>query len=227
MSNDNCDNAPVKWRFEKLLRRTYCPYASLAKISFGPSWRSDENTRENLNRYIEHFDEFVQRIELEAIDMFVLEVRDQNHIQNINTFSAFLHTLLERLHNADPIRTGALIEGITSPEWDFKYKGVKFFILTFAPFYDKYHGRYSHCEDTGFVTFQPDQSFDRFGINRKSPNRLKVSEAVRDAFEERGIQYHFSLVTRAVKALRYIQPLEVAQDPVEWWKEPTIEDSSS
>ena len=227
MSNDNCDNAPVKCRFEKLLRRTYCPYASLAKISFGPSWRSDENTRENLKRCIDHFDEFTQRIELDKIDMFVLEVRDQNHLQNINAFSTFLHTLLERLHNADPTRTGALIEGITSPEWDFKYKRLKFFVLTFAPFYDKYHGRYSHCEDTGFITFQPDQSFDRFGINRKSPNRLKVSEAVRDAFEEGGIRYHFSLVTRAVKALRYIQPLEVAQDPVEWWKEPTIEDGSS
>ena len=217
---------PVASRFQNLLKGTCCPYAQFASISFGPAWQTDQSTRENLTRLLPYFDEFAERAEDQKTDMFVVEVREPGHLKNIEVFSAFLRTLLTTLKEADPLRTGDLADGIDSPEWDFTYRGVRFFVLTFAPFYDERHGRHSHCEDTAFITFQPDQSFDRYGINKKSPKRRKISEAVRDAFEKSGIRYDFCLVTRSIKALRYVQPLGVGQDPIRWWEEQTNNKSS-
>jgi hypothetical protein len=102
--------------------------------------------------------------------------------------------------------------------WDFVYRGTKFFVPTFAPFYHPNHPRYSHHEGTAFIVFQPDHCFDRHEINSKSPDRHKITETVRDLFEKGGVPYDVELVVHSIKAVRYIKPLLISDSPVRWWE---------
>jgi len=224
-NNLSLDESPVARRFYPLLQSTGCPYAELANISFGPEWSLNETFHENIARLLPAFHAFAERSLDDNSDMFVAEVRDPMCLINIHEFARFLNKLLTKLSQFDSSSATSVFDGIESPEWDFSYKGLKFFVLTFAPFYHKCHGRYSHRKETAFVTFQPDHSFDRFGIHKASPIRRKLSRTVRDAFLRKGMPYHYELVTGSIKALRYIQPLEVGHAPVRWW-EVTDDDAS-
>lgn len=210
----------VDQRFRVLVNRTCCPYAKVANIRYAPKWDQSRTIRENVLALLPYLDQFVERSEEEELDMFVIEVRDNKFIKDINAFASLVYNVLDILHEVDPTSEGTFTDGITSMEWDFVYRNVEFFIPTFTPFYDSNHIRYSHQKDSAFIAFQPDHCFDRHGINSKNPNRRQITEKVRERFEKAGIEYDVSLVSGSIKAVRYIKPLKTGQSLIRWWEDP-------
>src|SRR6266545_2938567 len=104
MAIDSSDSVftSVASRFQKLLNATCCPYAQFANVNYGPAWRIDQSAGENLTKLLPYFDRFAERAEDEKTDMFVVEVREPDYLQNIEVFSAFLRTLLTTFNEADP-----------------------------------------------------------------------------------------------------------------------------
>lgn len=205
-------------RFDRVINGTHCPFACKSKVKFAPVWKTDLTTQENVMLLQPYLDVFVEHEEIDGLDMFVIEVREYGVISRIDLFARFLHEILDRLSKLDPTRTTCLTDGITSKEWDFKYRGLRFFIPTFAPFYANTHARYSHYEDTAFIAFQPDHCFDRHGITSNNPNRYKITQAIRDMFEKGGSGYDIQFITQSVKAARYIKSLRIGDSPVKWWE---------
>lgn len=204
-------------RFERIIRRTACPYAAGALIRYAPKWIANLSPEQNTVRYQPDLDRFIETGARDALDMFVIEVRGVDDIHSLEGFSEILYRVLFTFHNLDPHRTGALTDGITTLDWDFVYRGVRFFIPTFAPFYDTQHPRYSHHAPSAFIVLQPDHCFTRRGICRNSPSRELTAQGIRDAFAERGSPYDVHLVSGSPKAERYIKPLKVGDPPVRWW----------
>ncbi len=205
-------------RFGRLLGKTFCPYALGANIRFAPPWRPQLSVEENTLRLLPRLDRFVASGEARGWDMFVVEVRGTEAIKTLQSFAGLLNRVLHTLAKADPNRKAELTERITEKEWDFVYGGVRFFVPTFAPFYNRAHARYSHDENSAFIAFQPDHCFSRHGIDSKSPDRRQLSESIKEMFERGGVAYDFELVVNSVKALRYVKRQSVADEPVRWWE---------
>jgi FPC/CPF motif-containing protein YcgG len=208
----------ITQRFCSIVSKTYCPYARRADIQFAPEWNKNLIIEENIMRFLPFFDRFVQHEEREELDMFVVEVRDHEKIKSIDNFAKLLHYILYTLNKIDPTHKADLTHGIHSLEWNFTYNGLKFFVPTFAPFYSPTHARYSCSKDSAFIAFQPDHCFDRHGITSKNPRRHKITESIRSKFERGGAGYDIELVSHSIKAVRYIKPLLVGQDPIRWWE---------
>lgn len=212
----------VAQRFEALVKNTHCPFAIGANISFASEWDLKLTTEENTLALLPEFDKFIEHGQKAGVDMFVIEVRDRKYIKDIRTFAALLRSILYTLHQLDPMGDGNLTDNITSMEWDFTYRNVRFFVPTFAPFYDSSHARYSHQKESAFIVFQPDHSFDRHGISSKKPNRQKITETVRMLFEKGGVSYNLNLVSGSVKAVRYIKPHLTGDSPIKWWEDGSL-----
>jgi hypothetical protein len=212
------NSSSIAQRFYNIVSKTYCPYACRSKIRFAPEWDKNLRIEENIKRFLPVFDKFVQDEEPEALDMFVVEVCDHEDVRSIDNFARLLHYILHTLNKVDPTQRANVTDGILSKEWNFTYNGLKFFVPTFAPFYSTTHARYSYSMDSAFIAFQPDHCFDRHGITSKNPHRHKITESIRSKFERGGSGYDIELVSHSIKAIRYIKPLLIGQNPIRWWE---------
>jgi len=161
---------------------------------------------------------FVEDSASQALDLFVIEIRDRTLTSTLPAFAKTLRDVLFAFAERDPLRSQLLTEGIESPEWNFDYRGVDFFVPTFAPFYPPEHTRYSQDELSAFIVLQPDHSFSRRGINSQSPHRERLTSQTRDLFESMGYQYNVNLITGTPKALRYVHPVDPFGTPIRWWE---------
>lgn len=209
----------IQQRFEILREKTCCLYADSAVAVFAPGWNPVLSAKENVLQILPRFNEFVSKGEKGNLDMFVIEIQDKNYIHNITSFTSLFHRIIFLLRENDPTNNNPLTDGIMTLEWNFVYKGVKFFIPTFAPFYKTNHTRYSHLEESAFIILQPDHSFDRRGINSRNPGRHRITEKTKAKCEKLGYKYDVSLVSRTPKAVRYIHPITLGQSFIEWWDE--------
>lgn len=212
-------NKSVAERFEVLRQSTYCPFAESANITYGSSWDNRLTIEENVLLQLDHFSEFCLEGDEWQLDMFVLEVTGRELVGNLNNISRTLNSILISLnsYDSDP-NSGLLTEGIEDLDWDFQFLGTEFIVPVFAPFYPEKHPRYSGCQESAFITFQPDHSFTRHNITSKNPNRYKISQSIRDRFTEGGSPYDIDLIVGTPKAIRYIKPLSIGDEPIEWWK---------
>jgi hypothetical protein len=216
-TNSGDSNNSTRQRFSVLANKTHCPYASRAKAWFAPEWDATLSVRDNTLRIVPDFDRFIDFGEEQELDIFVIEVRGSESIKDINSFADLLYCVLHTMNVSDPISTSYLTDNIESMEWDFTYRGVEFFIPTFTPFYKASHVRYSYQNDSAFIMFQPDYSFDKYGINRKNPKRFDITNGIREMFERNGFTYDIELISRSIKAVRYIKPHQIGYPPIRWW----------
>lgn len=215
--NYNNSNDSISQRFSVLVNKTFCPYASSSKVWFAPGWDTSLSVRENTLRIIPYFDKFIEVGEEKELDIFVIEVRGSQSINNIYSFADILYCVLHTMNESDPTSTNCLTDSIESMEWDFTYRQMEFFLPTFAPFYDANHVRYSQHKDSAFILFQPDYSFGRYGINSKNPKRFDITKGIRETFEKNGFTYDIELISRSIKAVRYIKPHQIGDPPIRWW----------
>jgi hypothetical protein len=205
-------------RFLRLVRATCCPFARTATIAYAPAWEDDFSLRENVTRTVSGLNIFVEDGEDRALDLFVMEIRDPAHTSTLPAFTKLLRYVLFAFAERDPLRSEPLTAGIESLEWNFRYRGMDFFIPTFAPFYPPTHTRYSQDELSAFIVLQPDHSFSRRGINSQSPHRERLTSQTRAICECLEYQYNVNLVSGTPKAIRYVHPVDPFGAPIRWWE---------
>lgn len=207
----------IKDRFKKLILNTYCPFAKDAVIMYASDWNTEIEVKENLERILPQFLRFVKVGIQNGYELFVIEVRQESIIEGIQSFAGFLNKLLHDIHLLDTKAVRYFTEGIETMEWDFTFNKIRFFIPTFAPFYKKSHPRYSFNQDTAFIMFQPDSTFDKHNINSKNPDRDEVTEKIKSLFLENNISYSLKYVKGSFKAIRYLKPINLEDPPIKWW----------
>lgn len=117
----------------------------------------------------------------------------------------------------DPTGVNCFATNVESEAWQFSFNGTRFFITTFAAFYSEDHSRYSQRQDSAFIYFQPEYSFDHHGVSAANPDRERMKERIRREFATHGVPYSVELVTQPVEAYKYVKPLKLGDTPVEWW----------
>jgi FPC/CPF motif-containing protein YcgG len=207
----------IKDRFKKLISSTYCPFAKDAVIMYASDWDTDIEVKENLEKILPQFLLFVTEGIQNGYELFIVEVRQESIISRIQNFAGFLNKLLHEIHLLDTKAVRYFTEGIETMEWDFTFNKVRFFVPTFAPFYEKNHPRYSFNSDTAFIMFQPDSTFDKYNISSKNSNRNEITERVKNLFLENNINYNLRYVRGSIKAIRYLKPVNLQGSPIKWW----------
>lgn len=209
--------AEVENAFSVLLSKTYCPFALNAKIVYSPDWEIDRGFLENIHRIVPNFIGFEEAAASEELDMYVMGIKDNHAVGNIQNAGRSLKIVLETLRQYDNINQEPLVEGIETLEWNFKFRNTNFFVPFFGSYYAQSNPRYSYSPDYGFIIFQPDHSFSRHNISSRNPNRRNISESIRDAFNRGNVQYDLNLVIGTPKAIRYIKPLNIGDPVCRWW----------
>jgi len=133
--------------------------------------------------------------------------------------AALLHALLRGLRGRDG-NPEPLTRGIESPDWDFCHGADKFFVSLFAPLYPRWHSRYSGHNSVGFVLFQPESSFRRFGVSSHHPQRKQLARGVHRRFQVRGQDYDVVANSKVPKSMRYVKPVDMQAPPIAWWLVP-------
>ncbi|NER97248.1 MAG: hypothetical protein F6J86_25955 [Symploca sp. SIO1B1] len=163
----------------------------------------------------------IPRTQSNGYDMLALAISEENWKHNINALAAFLKELLPRL--SDDTSGWGEDKVMLNSEWRLWVGGVKCFVLTFAPFYQPHHPRYSPT-DSAYVVFQFESAFERNGVSTMSPETLgQLSQSVMANFENAGRWYFSEITHQSPEALRIIKPLFPGDPPVAWWSESSLQ----
>ena len=136
---------------------------------------------------------------------------------DLEMLSKTVNHVLRFLAKHDPTGHDCFVADVVAEDWQFSFNGTRFFITTFAPFYGSGHSRFSARQDSAFIYFQPEYSFDHHGVFAGNPDRERLKERVRQAFANGGTEYSVILVKQPIEAYKYVKPLKVGDPPVEWW----------
>ena len=208
---------PTSSALRDFLDRSPCPYAQRASVLHCGSWPDPRPLPERIDGLRAGL------LELGGGDagaLLVLEFKGADRLKTPREAAALVHALLCGLRARDPSCSSPLTHGIDSPDWDFLHGGEKLFVSLFAPFYPSVHSRCSGHDSIGFVLFQPERSFRRYGVSSQRPRREQLSRAVHRRFLREGKDYDVRLNARTSKALRFVKPLRKGDPPVAWWQVP-------
>jgi hypothetical protein len=198
-------------------------------------WDTRLGVEENLIHFKESdLDPFVEKLredkkfKIRPLDGIALEAPAEYYGNNIESLSEFLYTVLlnlneESINDLQNLKMNK--EGIFLDNgWQFTYRGERFFIITFAPFYGINSSRYNYGGKNYVILFQPEISFKSF-LSKNPKMRLNQKEKVREIFNKNDQNYEGKIVPqfdrniKAHEAPRYIKPLDSTLSyPIEWWK---------
>jgi hypothetical protein len=206
-------------KYEKLRSKSLCPFARKAKLYGGCVGKSQDiktAVRSIMPRLIELTEFGKQR----KLDGFVVELPADRFANNLIEFCTSFNCFLRELSKHDPSEENCFKGNILRKDWQFTFNHTRFFVTTFAPFYNPRHPRFSKLKNSAFIFLQPDYSFDNHGISRRNSQREKVKDNIRQAFQEAGSGYDIGLVKQPLEALKYIKALDVSDPSLQWWKLP-------
>ena len=209
--------SPTSDALREFLELSPCPFAQLADVSACGPWSDPRALPDRLDDLHRRLDELCRD---DARDLLVLELARADRLRTPRDAAALLRATLEGLRARDGLCRDPLTKGIDSPDWDFEHAGERFFVSLFAPFYPDTHSRFSGHASVGFILFQPERGFRRFGVSSQLPGRERLSRAVGRRFYRHGQTYDATRNARTPKALRFVKPLGSDEEPIAWWKVP-------
>ncbi len=209
-------------RFSKVAESTMCPFAKKSFLEFADEWEEKLSFEENMARVAVELKKFTEECEELGLDGFVMEAKGEEYSKDIPALSAFLRNTLKTLQKYDEQGQHPMDRDIAGKDWQFSFNSVNLFITTFAPFYPKESPRYSFTDDSVFVFFQPNSSFNTHIVNpANDPRTIKLKQNIRKSFEDDGRPYDQNIVDSPVEAVKYIKPLRVGDAEVRWWENDT------
>jgi hypothetical protein len=194
------------------IRANPCPYASVARLTVGTSLTESDICSCALNVLLKEFESFCYACRDDQSDTFVLPITHCNDVE-VRSWGRITAALLGQLKQIDGDDARLLPD---SDGWDFTVHGIPFFVMLFAPVYPHSHSRASELPDLGYYLFHPEQTFRRYGVSSRRPDRRELSAQIREMFVARGKSYPLQQVTSTPKYLRYVKPLCEAHGPVLW-----------
>jgi hypothetical protein len=203
-------------QFEDLRRSTKCPFAHMARL-IGASLTGPGNLDRRIIRLVPRLIRMTNEGREKRLDGFILRIPARSLAADLEMLSKTVNHVLRFLAKHDPTGCDCFVADVVAEDWQFSFNGTRFFITTFAPFYGTGHSRFSARQDSAFIYFQPEYSFDHHGVFAGNPDRERLKERVRQAFANGGTEYSVILVKQPIEAYKYVKPLKVGDPPVEWW----------
>jgi YqcI/YcgG family protein len=200
-----------KSHFDNIRNRVQCPYALEARLWGSPEWNPCDTMEDNLAHIIPSFHRFTRIADSEGLDGYILEVSGTECGNSVANLSRLLFKILSYLSDVDPAEDRAMQMTVEDPNWQFSFNGMRLFIAAFAPCYDDTSSRFAYGQESVFILFQPESSFDRHGIDRS------VKERIRSRFRRRGQPLDLVIMEQPLEAPRYVKPLHVGDLIVRWW----------
>lgn len=204
---------------EQLRRSTKCPFARSARLIIGTvrfiggNRHLDRSVLEMIPRLVR----MTQNGRERYLDGFMLRLPG-SYGRDINGLGHTLNRVLRLLAENDPTGQNCFGGDVLAEDWQFSFNGTRFFVTTFAPFYQQGHSRYSGTKKSVFIYFQPEYSFDNHGIFAGNPNRDHVKDSIRNLFRVARIPYDVDLIEQPIEAVKYVKPLRLGDPPVQWWR---------
>ncbi len=202
--------------FQETVNYTFCPFAAKSfwlELCVDPGLSLADQVDEAVHKL---------RTELPAAheagkDLVSLKLTHPLLLQDIGVFTRFLSSLLHALSDdGRSMGDAALFE---QHGWRYWTGDIRCFVLSFAPFYESSHPRYSNCE-AAYIVFQFESSFERTGVSFMSTEELRrLSKVVKGAFERNGRDYFGHITHGMPEALHVVKPLYADSPPVRWWEE--------
>ncbi|MCJ7841654.1 YqcI/YcgG family protein [Lederbergia sp. NSJ-179] len=204
-------------RFKSVINETACFFSQKAKVWGSYEWDSNISIKDNVRNTLPSLMRFTKCAEIEALDGFVIEVRDDRYANDIDGLSTVLKETFNVIAENDPTGKNCMKENIEDENWQFSFNNVRLFVTTFANFYSENNPRYSPIVGSSFIFLQPEFSFDHHRIHFGNPHRDKTKETIRKVFKRKGCIYEAELIKQPIEAYKYIKPLHMDDDPVRWW----------
>lgn len=211
---------PVSERFNKIKLSTHCPFAERSKIWTADEWKNDLSFEENMTTVAIRLKDFTEKSFDQKLDGFVIEIHGEDYSRNLPSLCHTLKSTLISLSKSDPMGKNSMDNEIMDVNWQFEFNNERLFLITFAPFYQESHPRFSPIQNSIFIFLQPESSFD-FNIAPPpgDPKVIKLKAKIRSDFENNGQSYDHGIADLPYEALKYIKPLNIGDDPVYWWRD--------
>ena len=177
-------------------------------------WDRSLSSCDNTRLHAEALSAFVRVAEEGRIQGFVSEIvigPDAQRLEGVRRrFKGYLADLAR--HDDDCRRTLDLDK--LGPGWQFSFAGMRMFLNVFAPCYEQPHSKFIASNDSFWVFFQPEFSFDLCGVDS---SRGELKQQIRERFSSHGMPYNGQMIDRRIEALLYMFPQRMTDDPVRWW----------
>lgn len=201
--------------FEHLKQTTYCPFAATAKIERQVSWNHDLGFLENVQLHalaLREFTEFAQERKYHGFASRIFIGPDAKSFETTRvTFKEYLYGLASFDQNC----AECLAADKVNINWQFSFNNLRMFLNVFSPCYSLHHSKYIPSEDSIFIFFQPEYSFDLCG---SKPLTRSIVQSIRDKFKHMGKPYSGELIDYRIEAHIYMFPENLGDPPVIWWK---------
>jgi hypothetical protein len=201
--------------FRNVVDSTRCPFARTA------SW--EELASDGALPLVEQAVDAAARLwqaipaaEAGGKDMVALRIDSPVLTRDFEAFTRFVATVLSHV-SRDPRSLGD-DSVMLRYGWRYWVADVQCFVLSFSPIYAPNHPRHSPT-GSAFLVFQFESSFVRNGVSSMTPEQVrKLSQSVKEAFEDDGFDYLAEITHKAPEALHVIKPLRSGDSPIQWWK---------
>jgi NTP pyrophosphatase (non-canonical NTP hydrolase) len=204
-------------RFKSTVDNTHCIFSNTAKIWGSYEWDSNLSLEENIDNSLPSLTRFSKCADTEGLDGYVIDINEKHFTKNIEGLGEALLRTLTHISKNDPKSANSMGVDLHDPDWQFSYHGVRYFITTFSPIYEKNHPRHTPFSDSVFIFLQPEFSFDHHGIHSGNEKREDVKEAIRTVFKKNGCPYSVDLVKQPIEAFKYLKPETINGEPITWW----------
>jgi len=201
--------------FEGLRSTTYCPFATRARIWYGPDWDLSCDFESNVQRIASNLTDFCGLHQVNQLHGYVINVVGDrsSRMATLSETATLFWKFLKYLSPLDPAQCSSFAD-IEHPQWQFEFANVRLFLNVFSGSYEHTHTKFIDL-DSGIMIFaQPEGSFDLCGID---PSRPEVKQQIRDRFASNGLAYDGTLIDKRVESHLYVFPEQVGDDPVRFW----------
>jgi YqcI/YcgG family protein len=204
-------------KFSRVIGASKCPFAQKAKLT-ARTIRLVDGLTQQVESLVPVMTKFTSVAQKNKLDGVVIEIEAPTGVLTLPMFCDVFNSLLRTLAARDPLQQNCFAGDVLAPGWQFSFNSMRFFVTTFAPFYDPKHPRFSQSAESAFIYLQPEFSFDQHGIHAGNPQRTSIKEAIRRDFLLGGYSLDVPLIEQPHEALKYVKPLTIGDPAIRWWE---------
>lgn len=200
--------------FERLKQRTFCPFASSAKVKQYMYWDSDLGFVDNVLYHAVALREFTEHAQEQKFHGFASRVYIGPEVKSFEATRVNFRRYLFALALFDQNCAHCLEQEKIDVNWQFSFNYLRMFLNVFSPCYSPQHSKYIESDDSIYIFFQPEYAFDLCGSR---PLDEAIITHIRDKFRSAGQEYDGELIDRRIEAHIYMFPEKSGDPPVNWW----------
>lgn len=206
--------------FRTVQAETLCPFAKSAVITFARPIAAETSLSEAAQQLHEDFTVYAQYGIATAPDGLAVSVHNTFIGDDFESLTSGFNALYRALKVNDGLSEEALAaENVEDSDWRLVIAGQRFFSIVFSSLYSSNNPRYIPDTNTTFILFQPLESFgSRLPFGKDGKEFRRVKEGVRSRFAQAGRAYDGAINDDPREAAKYLTPLHLGAQAIEWWK---------